>query len=57
MQCLSSRTGPNFSIPEEDEIMKKLKPVDVTLPLTGTLINRKLQSVWSETEMQFGKLT
>jgi cell surface protein SprA len=42
---------------KEDEILKKVEAGDVTLPLTGTLINGSYSLFGLKTEMQFGKMT
>ncbi len=41
----------------EDEILKKVEAGNVTLPLTGSLINGSYSLFGLKTEMQFGKLT
>ena len=42
---------------EEDEIIKKIEAGNVSLPLTGSLINGSMSLFGLKTEMQFGKLT
>ncbi|MCF8225084.1 MAG: cell surface protein SprA [Bacteroidales bacterium] len=41
---------------DEDEIIKKIEAGNVSLPLTGTLINGSMSLFGLKTEMQFGKL-